>query len=130
MGWFGSIFNARECEDEELSKEGSDGNYTYDKSGTYGQSDFTVREREDGTSDVYVKSDSERGHSHDHIDSDGNLLDHYHDMIFRKIANLSYEELQLLEATTDNDYIKRSARILLEINSYSEFTFTRRLVRR
>ena len=68
MGWFGSIFSARESKDEELVEE-YDGNYKYNKSGTYGQSDYTVREREDGTSDVYIKSDSDRGHSHDHIDS-------------------------------------------------------------
>ena len=37
MGWFGSIFDAKESKSEELSKEGKDGNYTYDKSGTYGQ---------------------------------------------------------------------------------------------
>lgn len=93
MGWFGSIFEARESKDEELSDEGPDGNYTYDKSGTYGQSDFTVREREDGTSDVQISSDSDKGHSHDHIDAEGNLLEHYHDLICRKLKTISYEAL-------------------------------------
>lgn len=27
MGWFGSIFDAKESKSEELSKEGKDGNY-------------------------------------------------------------------------------------------------------
>lgn len=44
MGWFGSIFDAKESKEEDAPKEGKDGNYTYDKSGTYGQSDYTVRE--------------------------------------------------------------------------------------
>lgn len=92
MGWFGGIFEARESKDEELSDEGPDGNYTYDKSGTYGQSDFTVREREDGTSDVYISSDSDRGHSHDHIDAEGNL------------------------------HIKLSARIMLERKNVDDFS--------
>lgn len=81
MGWFGSIFDARESESESLSGPGNDGNYEY-PSGTYGQGDYTVRERGDGTSDVYVASDSPKGHSHDRIDSNGNLLDNYHDYIF------------------------------------------------
>ncbi len=81
MGWNASIFDARESETENLSEEGPDGNYTYDESGTYGQSDYTVREREDGTYDVYVESDSDRDHSHDHIDAEGNLLDQYHDYL-------------------------------------------------
>ena len=29
MGWFGSIFNARESESESLSGPGNDGNYEY-----------------------------------------------------------------------------------------------------
>ena len=81
MGWKASIFNARESESENLSEEGPDGNYTYDKSGTYGHSDYTVRERGDGTYDVYIESDSEKEHSHDRIDADGNLLDQYHDYL-------------------------------------------------
>ena len=81
MGWFGSIFDAKESKEEDAPKEGKDGNYTYDKSGTYGQSDYTVRERGDGTYDVYIESDSEKEHSHDRIDADGNLLDQYHDYL-------------------------------------------------
>lgn len=78
MSWFASIFEARESKDENITEE-EDGTYSYDKSGTYGQSDYTVRKRDDDTYDVYVESDSERGHSHDHIDSDGNLIESYHD---------------------------------------------------
>ena len=60
MSRFGGIFDARESESETLSNEGNDGNYTYD---------------------VYVKSDSPKGHSHDRIDSNGNLLNNYHDCL-------------------------------------------------
>jgi len=93
MKWFGGIFDVKESSNGETPKEGKDGNYTYDKFGTYGQSDYTVRERKDGTYDVYVKSDSESGHSHDHIDKDGNLLDNYHDSMINRFFNISEEEL-------------------------------------
>ena len=76
--WNGSIYTARESQKED-GEEYSDGNYEYEKSGTYGQSNYTVRERMDETYDVYVESDSEKGHSHDRIDKDGNLLNNYHD---------------------------------------------------
>lgn len=95
MSWFGGIFDARESESETLSNEGKDGNYTYDKSGTYGQSDYTVRERNDGTYDVYVKSDSSKGHSHDRIDSNGNLLNNYHDCLLS--VYMMMEQLELSE---------------------------------
>lgn len=93
MKWNGSIFDAKESKEEDAPKEGKDGNYTYGKSGTYGQSDYTVRERQDGTYDVYVDSDSEKGHSHDHIDKDGNLLDNYHDIMVNRLFAISEEEL-------------------------------------
>lgn len=95
MLWFGSIFDAKESSKEELSSEGKDGNYTYSESGTYGQSDYTVREREDGTFDVYVKSDSDKGHSHDHIDSNGNLLDSYHDCLLSLYLLRDYLDYEL-----------------------------------
>ncbi len=93
MKWFGSIFDAKESKEEGAPEEGKDGNYTYSKSGTYGQSDYTVRERKDGTYDAYVESDSESGHSHDHIDKYGNLLDNYHDSIINRLYRISEEEL-------------------------------------
>ena len=51
--------------------------------GTYGKCDYTVRERNDGTGykDVYIHSDSERLHSHDVIDNDGNIVASYHDYL-------------------------------------------------
>lgn len=103
MGWFGSIFDAKESNKEELSKEGKDGNYTYKKSGTYGQSDYTVRERKDGSYDVYIKSDSEKGHSHDHIDSKGNILDKYHDCLLSLYLLRDYLNF---ESKTENSKIK------------------------
>lgn len=102
MSWFGGIFDAKESDSEKLSEEGADGNYTYEKSGTYGQSDYTVRERDDGTYDVYVKSDSEKGHSHDHIDADGNLLDRYHDCLLSAYMMLDYLQSSQQQGMTMN----------------------------
>lgn len=107
MGWFGSIFDAKESKSEELSKEGKDGNYTYDKSGTYGQSDYTVRERKDGTYDVYVKSASEKGHSHDHVDSKGNLLEKYHDCLLSLYLLRDYLESELRKEESEIKLIKK-----------------------
>ena len=105
MKWFGSIFDAKESKDEDSLKEGKDGNYTYSKSGTYGQSDYTVRERKDGTYDVYVESDSESGHSHDHIDKDGNLLDNYHDIMVNRLFAISEEELNNITYSSNEQCI-------------------------
>lgn len=104
MFWDGSIFDAKESEDEEL-EEGKDGNYTYNKSGTYGQSDFTVRERKDGTYDVYTKSDSDKNHSHDHIDKDGNLLDSYHDELVSRLLKITREEISNISYSTTEECI-------------------------
>lgn len=67
----------------------------YNKFGTYDQSNYTVRERWYETYDVYVKSDLEIGHSHDRIDSDGNLLDKYHDCLLS--VYMMMEQLELSE---------------------------------
>ncbi len=93
--WSGSIESAYENKNESLSDPGYDGNKTYE-SGTYGQKDYTVRERSDGNYDVYIKSDSESGHSHDLIDSDGNIIENYHDYIFPKIQDELIKEKHLL----------------------------------
>lgn len=81
--WTGNIREAKEGKrGETLSDADEFGNYTYVESGTYGQSDFTVRKRDnDNTFDVYIESDTPKLHSHDHIDADGNLLDDYHDCL-------------------------------------------------
>ncbi|MBQ6687207.1 MAG: hypothetical protein IJN03_01640 [Bacilli bacterium] len=110
MGWFwdANIETAREKEDgDELSEPGYDGNRTYGNSGTYGQTDYTVRERADGTLDVYVSSDSEKGHSHDHIDADGNILEHYHDCLISKMFLVSEKELVGLKFDSRNECFKK-----------------------
>ena len=104
MRWNASIFDAKESKEEEAPKEEKDGNYVYGKSGTYGQSDYTVRERKDGTYDVYVESDSEKGHSHDRIDKDGNLLDNYHDCLMNRLFAFS-EELSDIEYVSNDECI-------------------------
>lgn len=89
--WNGNIETARESESQTLSEPGYDGNREYEN-GTYGQSDYTVRERDDGSglSDVYITSDSGKEHSHDVIDSEGNLVASYHDYLVY-LRNLIYE---------------------------------------
>ena len=112
--WDGNVETAYESKYESLSEPGDDGNRTYD-SGTYGQNDYTVRERSDGTYDVYTTSDSDRGHAHDRLDSEGNLIDSYHDYIMLKeyLINLkqlnSKTEDEVLEEVTE---ILRSSKVM------------------
>lgn len=56
-------------------------NYKYKNSGTYGQTEYTVRERSDGTKDVYIVSDYGKCHSHILIDEDGNVIETYHEYL-------------------------------------------------
>lgn len=78
--WFGNIFTTRESSNDELEEE-KDWNYKYKNSGTYGQTEYTVRERSDGTKDVYIVSDSGKCHSHTLIDEDGNVIETYHEYL-------------------------------------------------
>lgn len=90
--WNADIRTARESKYDQLSEEGPDGNREY-SNGTYGQSDYTVRSNDDGYFDVYIRSDSEKEHSHDAIDKDGNFVANYHDYL---LDVLSKEELIFL----------------------------------
>ncbi len=102
--WDGNILNAKESDKgEKISYNTNTGIYTYDTSGTYGQEDYTVRERKDGTSDVYVKSDSDKYHSHDHIDKDGNLLESYHDYLLSLLSDdeINFEIFETNEQCVD-----------------------------
>ena len=56
-------------------------NYKYKNSGTYGQTEYTVRERSDGTKDMYIVSDPGKSHSHILIDKDGNVIETYHEYL-------------------------------------------------
>lgn len=56
-------------------------NYKYKNSGTYGQTEYTVRERSDGTKDMYIVSDSGKCHSHIIINEDGNVIETYHEYL-------------------------------------------------
>ena len=78
-------------EGETLTYDPVTGIYTYEPSGTYGQSDYTVRKRDDDTYDVYVESDSDKNHSHDHTDKNGDLLDNYHDYLASLLTNKEIE---------------------------------------
>lgn len=111
MPWNGSIHTARESRSDSL-REGPDGNFEYQNSGTYGQSDYTVRERKDGNYDVYIKSDSKKEHSHDVIDKDGNLLDHYHDTLISLLSSLTYEELETISYSTNEQCITAIQKVL------------------
>lgn len=100
MAWDGSIYKAREGKSGETPKDSVWGNKEYNN-GTYGQKEYTVRERADGTSDVYIKSNSDKGHSHDRIDSSGNLIESYHDYLLnmlskdqlKRISTMLHDEL-------------------------------------
>lgn len=56
-------------------------NYKYKNSCTYGRTKYTVRERSDGTKDMYIVSDSGKSHSHTLIDKDGNVIETYHEYL-------------------------------------------------
>lgn len=59
--------------------------------------DWTLnyKEGKDWTYDVYVKLDSSKGHSHDRVDLDENLLDKYHDCLLS--IYMMIEQLKLSE---------------------------------
>lgn len=107
--WDANIETADESITETLSGIGTDGNRTYEPSGTYGQSDFTVRSRGNGLSDVYTKSDSNKGHTHDVVDSHGNIVARYHDYL---IGVFSIEELSAIATMTKEDCKTQVKKIL------------------
>ena len=49
------------------------------------------------------------------------------EIIFSRLSKLSYEELQILEASATNEYIKFSAREILKSGNYSDKGFSRKL---
>lgn len=118
--WDGNIDTARESGIYGSTQETSDGNREY-SNGTYGQNDYTVRERSDGTYDVYTTSDSDRGHSHDRIDSDGNLIDSYHDYIMLREFIIN---LKQLNNKTEEEVLGMSTEIL---NSSKGATLSKKL---
>ena len=87
--WNGNIDTARESGRYGSPKETYDGNREY-PNGTYGQNEYTVRSIGGGRSAVFIESDSDRNHSHDVIDEDGNIVERYHDFI---MMNLNYEQM-------------------------------------
>ena len=110
--WNGDIHTARESDEgDTLHYDKSTGNEVYDNSGTYGQDDFTVRERKSqkGTWALYVESDSDDNHSHDVIDKDGNLVDTYHDYLIKQDGLLDnvYDENEISTINKIKKKIKR-----------------------
>jgi len=97
MGWKANIETAKESKTESLSEPGYDGTRMYESGRTYGMSDYTARERLDGSgTDVYTRNDdSPKGYTHDFVSSDGKITK-YHDFI---MMNLNYE--QILYATEE-----------------------------
>ena len=110
MPWDGNIDKARESR-KDSTKECSDGNREY-SNGTYGQSDFTVRERKDGNYDVYVKSNSSKSHSHDVVDTDGNIIARYHDSLLNLLSDLTIEELETFIFNDNEDFRKNVQKVL------------------
>jgi len=122
MGWFwdANIETARESKDgDKLSKPGYDGNRSYEESGTYGQKEYTVRERKDGTYDVYIASDSEKGHSHDRIDSKGNIIDKYHDYLTSRFLLISERDFERID-TLSSDACQQEVESILKNNSNNQ----------
>ena len=101
--WDGNIETARESEESELSEAGYDGNREY-PNGTYGQSDYTVRERKDGTYDVYVKNEDD-DHSHDRIDKNGNIIANYHDYLVEELSKLDTETLDYISSKSNSECV-------------------------
>ena len=102
--WDGNNSTTRESNSRSLSEVGKDGNRTYEN-GTYGQNDYTVRERSDGSgiSGVYIRSDSERGYSHDAIDRNGNIVDSYRDYLLLSNLISRYELSQFHNSEHSDD---------------------------
>lgn len=104
--WNGNIDTARESGRYGSPQETYDGNREY-PNGTYGQNEYTVRSIGGGKSAVFIESDSDRNHSHDVIDDDGNIVERYHDFIMRNENMMNFEQLfyateeECLEAATE-----------------------------
>ena len=54
-----------------------------------------------------VKSDSEKGHSHDHVDSKGNLLEKSHDCLLSLYLLRDYLESELRKEESEIKLIKK-----------------------
>lgn len=119
--WDGNIETARESGYDNLSEPGADGNRTYDISGTYGQSDYTVRQRNDGTSDVYTSNpDSPRLHTHDQIDRYGNILNNFHDYLVDNIEMFSEFELNHIVSISSKKLLMEISNLLRENSLHEE----------
>ena len=116
--WNGNIDTARESGRYGSPQETYDGNREY-PNGTYGQNEYTVRSIGGGRSAVFIESDSDRNHSHDVIDEDGNIVERYHDFI---MMNLNYE--QMLYAT-EEECLETATEVLQQ--SSGEKTLTKRM---
>ena len=81
---------------------------------------------EDGSVDTYSKSSGifgSKGYSHKSTDSSGNTTydrpegrktGKFNDYILKCLSELSFVELQIVEVQTTNEYVKRSARYLMQ----------------
>lgn len=68
--------------------------------------DWTLnyKEGKDWTYDVYVKLDSSKWHSHDHVGLDKNLLDKYHNCLLS--IYMMIEQLELSEQKEKSSSLK------------------------
>lgn len=112
--WDANIETARESGYSDLSEPGADGNREY-PNGTYGQSDYTVRERSDGTFDLYTKNGEK--HGHDRLDAEGNLIESYHDYLIEKLFMLNKEQLRYILSKTNSECIAEITEMLKQPES-------------
>lgn len=86
----------------------------------------------------YTTKSNWEDHSHDHYDEKGNCdysrgEGYGHswrekDYIMSVLCNLSFIELQEVEAKSNNDYVKRSAQMLMSQRNYNGFARTRKVI--
>ena len=69
---------------------------------------------------VHIEIDKNGNETYNRQEGDNHKWDHRQKgYIFDALKSLSFEELQIVEAFSDNQYLKQSARILLNSNQYN-----------
>ena len=107
--WNGNIDTARESGKYGSPQETYDGNREY-PNGTYGQNEYTVRSIGGGRSAVFIESDSDRNHSHDVIDEDGNIVERYHDFNMTYLDKVDFSQISFY---SDEECLEQAEKILM-----------------
>ncbi len=98
--------------------------------------DAKIEARENGAYALYETKSNWQDHSHTEYDENGNETYHrsegydhswshrQSDYILTILENLSFEKLQIVEATTTNEYVKNSANFILKNNQVKVKKYT------